>query len=226
MTTGLAPIPRSRVRQAVKFAMAAALPKRYFIVHGDRQCGAIALTFDDGPDPDHTPKVLDVLRENNVKATFFLIGQKIEWHPEIVLRIAGEGHSIGHHSYWHQDPAETSAKQLLDETEQTIAILEHVLGSHSTLFRPPHGKLKPGAMLGLMSMSQRVVLWNRDPRDYRASSADELCDAMLADRYEAGDIILLHDRIPHTADALRRAIPGIRERHPHLRFATIDSLVN
>lgn len=206
--------------------MAATLPRRWFLVRGSARCRAIALTFDDGPDPEHTPRVLDVLRDCNVKGTFFLVGHKVELYPDIVRRIAAEGHEIGHHSFWHGNPRETSSRQLLAEVRQTLDALERVLGFRPPLFRPPHGKLRATAMLGLIAMAQGIVLWSRDPRDYRAESSRELCDTLLSDPYVDGDIILLHDRIAHTPDALRAAIPAIQQRQPNLKFTTIKSLTN
>ena len=219
------PIPQSAPRQLIKRVMASMLPRRYFVVRGLARSSAIALTFDDGPDPTHTPRLLQVLKQFNIKATFFLIGQKVERHPNLVRLISDEGHEIGHHSFTHGEPAITSSQALLRETRETIAALESILGNRPTLFRPPHGKLRAGAMLGLMAMSQRVVLWNRDPRDYRCASSAELELSLAAMHYAPGDIILLHDRIPHTAEALKAAIPYIMERQPDLQFKTVSGLL-
>src|SRR5262249_10657688 len=113
----------SRYRQAAKKALAAFLPRRRLLVHGPAQSSAVCLTFDDGPDPTYTPAVLDVLKSHAVSATFFVIGQKAERHPDLIRRMAAEGHVIGNHTYSHSDPEKTSAHDLIAEVGRTSDIL-------------------------------------------------------------------------------------------------------
>src|SRR5438093_2268452 len=127
-------------RQLLRRALSASCPRRLLVTRGPHGKD-ICLTFDDGPHPDYTPRVLDVLGRHGVRATFFLIGREAERYPDIVRRIDTEGHDIGHHSYEHRTPALTSARQLAEEIGRTAAVFEGVVGRAGSLVRPPHGKV-------------------------------------------------------------------------------------
>ena len=198
-----APEPRpSPLRQLVRRGMAASLPRRLFMTSGPPADRTVALTFDDGPDPAHTPAVLDRLRARGVHATFFVVGRKAEAYPTLLQRIAAEGHEIGHHSWSHGEPQETSAAELVREARRTSALLERVVGRRPSLFRPPHGKLTPGKLLGLWSLGQTVVLWNRDPKDFASGAVEPIRRWFEEEPLSGGDILLLHDVHPHIAPAL------------------------
>lgn len=182
--------------------MAVALPRRLFMVSGPPASRSVALTFDDGPDPVHTPAVLDRLRALGVRATFFVIGGKAEAHPALIARIAEEGHELGHHSYAHGPPGATSAGTLLAEARRTSALLLRLAGRRPRLYRPPQGKLTPAKLIGLWALGQTVVLWNRDPRDFARSAADPIRRWFETEPLAGGDILLLHDVHPHIAPAL------------------------
>ncbi len=190
------------LRQLVRRGMSATLPRRLFMTSGPPASRSVALTFDDGPDPTHTPVVLDRLRTLGVRATFFLIGGKAEAHPALVARIADEGHEIGHHSYAHAPPRETSALTLLREARRTSALLQGLLGKRPCLYRPPHGKLTPSKLLGLWALGQTVVLWNRDPKDFASGAVDPIRRWFETEPLAGGDILLLHDVHAHIAPAL------------------------
>jgi len=192
----------SSLRQFVRHSMARTLPRRLFMTSGPPHSRSVALTFDDGPDPAHTPAVLDRLRALGVRATFFLIGGKAEAHPALVERIAAEGHEIGHHSYAHTPPPETSALTLVREARRTSALLERLLGKRPSLYRPPFGKLTPGKLVGMWALGQTVVLWNRDPKDFARGAVDPIRRWFETEPLAGGDIVLLHDVHPHIAPAL------------------------
>jgi len=163
---------------------------------------SVALTFDDGPHPEHTAAVLDRLRALGVRATFFVIGHKAEAHPDLVARIAADGHEIGHHSFLHTPPAETSALKLVGEARRTSELLERLLGKRPSLYRPPHGKLTPGKLVGLWALRQTIVLWNRDPKDFACGATEPIRRWFETEPLAGGDILLLHDVHPHIAPAL------------------------
>jgi peptidoglycan/xylan/chitin deacetylase (PgdA/CDA1 family) len=179
---------------------------------------SVALTFDDGPDPTHTPEVLDRLRARGVRATFFVVGRRAEAHPRLVSRIVAEGHELGHHSWSHGPPQETSARSLLDEARRTSELLERFAGRRPSLFRPPHGKLTPGKLLGLWRMGQTVVLWNRDPKDFARGAVEPIRRWFEEEPLAAGDIVLLHDVHPCIAPALDAAFERVARLG--LRFST------
>ena len=192
----------SPFRQLVRRGMAATLPRRLFMTSGPPASRSIALTFDDGPHPTHTPAVLDRLRALGVRATFFVVGHRAEECPSLVARISDEGHEIGHHSYSHSPPDQTSARALLAEARRTSALLERLVGRRPRLYRPPHGKLTPGKLLGLWALGQTIVLWNRDPKDFARGSTDPIRLWFQTEPLAAGDILLLHDAHAHIAPAL------------------------
>jgi peptidoglycan/xylan/chitin deacetylase (PgdA/CDA1 family) len=203
--------------------MAATLPRQRFIVRGPSCTGNVCLTFDDGPHPQHTPRLLDVLKEHGAKATFFMIGRDVEAHPAIVRRALAEGHAVGGHSFTHGEPGATSAKQLVEEADRTERLFEQIIGRRSTLFRPPHGKLTAGKLLRLWRAGQRVVLWNLDPKDFTCRSAAELAGRFSARGLRGGDMVLLHDNVPHAAEILPEIIGSARRNG--IEFATVTEWV-
>ncbi|WP_448614625.1 polysaccharide deacetylase family protein [Modestobacter sp. URMC 112] len=179
--------------------------------------GAVALTFDDGPHPDSTPRVLDVLRRLDVQATFFCVGRNARDHPALVHRALDEGHAIGSHSWSHPHPAETPRRRLSLEYSDGREAVASVVGRDVPLFRPPHGHLSVGD--ALLMRRQRLVtwLWTVDPEDWRpgVSSSDIVS---VASRAGSGDVVLLHDWVeqPWAPQALDRsatvkALPAIVE---------------
>lgn len=211
----------SRLRQLVKGAMAAALPRSLFMTHGPRQSNRVFLTFDDGPHPRYTPAVLDVLGRLAVPATFFLIGENVVRDPGLARRIVVEGHSIGHHTFGHRSPTATSAKQLIREVEECDRLFEGLMGRRSPIFRPPWGKLTLGKVLRLWAAGKTIVLWSLDPKDCIATSAHDLQVWFEAHPLSAGDILLLHDDQAYTPEVLPNVIDTARAKG--LTFAALDT---
>jgi peptidoglycan/xylan/chitin deacetylase (PgdA/CDA1 family) len=203
--------------------MSVALPRRLYMTSGPKNSGQVSLTFDDGPHPEHTPRLLDGLKARGIRATFFLLGRQVERHPEIVKRIAAEGHDVGHHSYTHGDPTTTSAIDLVREARQASALLERLVGRAPRLYRPPHGKLTPAKTLGLWGTRQTIVLWNQDPKDFSCGSTEALQSWFKGRTLSGGDVILLHDVHPFAAGALDVMVESVAAAG--LRFAPISAWV-
>jgi peptidoglycan/xylan/chitin deacetylase (PgdA/CDA1 family) len=172
----------------------------------------IALTFDDGPDPATTPAILDVLRAHNLKATFFVIGARAKQHPELIERIVSEGHALGNHTYYHRDMTKLPPDLMLKELQDTQAVVDQALGNHSqlTLFRPPCGapyntetdKL-PVFQSFMQEQRMYPVMWTIDSRDWALGDQPNLIvDNVAQITPEGGGVILLHDTLPQTVDAL------------------------
>ncbi len=191
-----------RWRHLVRSAMAATLPRTWFLVQGPKQSCSVCLTFDDGPHPEHTPRLLDVLGKYEIPATFFVVGRQAERYPELVRRLMAEGHTIGHHSYSHSEPRLTSAQHLLEEVRRTRELLSQLLGQSPNLFRPPCGKLTGAKLLLLWRAGQTIVLWNVDPKDYALPSAGEGLAWFQKNQLQGGDIVLMHDNQPHASEIL------------------------
>jgi len=201
-------------------ALAQVLPSARFMVRGPTAGQAVALTFDDGPHPGHTPRLLDALAAADIPATFFVIGREAERYPALVERIVHEGHAIGHHSWTHGEPAVTSAATLLAEVARCRALLAGLLGREVNRFRPPKGALTAAKLAGLWRAGQQVVLWSADPRDYALADAAPLRAWATDTAPRGGEIVLLHDNHPHAAAAL----PAMAAwRASGCRFVTLDA---
>jgi peptidoglycan/xylan/chitin deacetylase (PgdA/CDA1 family) len=180
----------------------------------------VCVTFDDGPHPELTPRLLDVLAKEAIKATFFVVGQRAEKHPEIVRRIEAEGHVVGHHSNSHPDPVHTSTLGMHREVRAASRLLREILGHPVRLYRPPHGKLRPADLPLIWSLQQTIVLWNVDPKDFAQPSAVHLADWFAARPLRGGDLILLHDSSPHALVALPTIAAGVRRSG--LQFGSLE----
>jgi peptidoglycan/xylan/chitin deacetylase (PgdA/CDA1 family) len=198
-------------RALIKKALFSAIPKKQLLNHGNRNRAQIALTIDDGPDPVHTPRMLDILRDFALKATFFVVGGAAEQYPEIVRRMKKEGHDVGSHSYSHPYFHQLSWSGAVREIGMARWVLNRILGEECKLFRPPHGKLSLRSLIPAWAAGQRVVMWNVDLKDYRAAEGD--VEAQL-DRtsFAAGDIILYHGISEPALKALPRVIEAARDK--------------
>jgi peptidoglycan/xylan/chitin deacetylase (PgdA/CDA1 family) len=207
-------------RQLVKALLTWAIPRRWFITRGPESSRTVALTFDDGPHPEHTPEILDFLRAEQVRATFFVVGREAARCPHLVRRMVAEGHAVGHHSYTHGSPGSTPTRALAAEVAQSVALLRDLGVESPTLFRPPHGKLTPTKLLMLWRHRCTVVLWSLDPRDGERDSPEALRAALAAKPMNSGDIVLLHDDHAGIPEAL--GLPLASARRDGLAFVTVD----
>jgi peptidoglycan/xylan/chitin deacetylase (PgdA/CDA1 family) len=206
---------RNPVRQLARRALAFSLPRALYITHGPRSSRCVCVTFDDGPHPELTPRLLDVLAKEAIKATFFVVGQRAEKYPEIVRRIEAEGHVVGHHSNSHPDPVHTSTLGMHREVLAASRVLREILGHPVRLYRPPHGKLRLADLPLIWSLQQTIVLWNVDPKDFAQPSAVHLADWFASRPLRGGDLILLHDSAPHAWVALPTIAAGVRRSGLH-----------
>jgi len=148
-----------------------------------------ALTFDDGPDPNVTPALLDVLGEHGAKGTFFVVGQAALRHPDLLERMVREGHAVGSHTFDHIALPELSARACLGQIRQGVAVLPE---GTSGLFRPPWGRQSPRTRMLTTLARQEVVGWSHDPGDYSDATDGEICNR-LVEGVSPGAIVLLHD---------------------------------
>ena len=151
------------------------------------------LTFDDGPDPQHTPPLLDLLRQHQVRATFFLIGSKAERQPQLVRRLLDEGHRLGNHSYTHPDFNRLSLAAKMDEIDRTDRVLQAFDGVRHHGVRPPSGAFSLALTLRLARERRRLLYWSYDSLDYQRRPPAELVAAMRARPPRPGDVMLMHD---------------------------------
>lgn len=178
--------------------------------HGDGGSGRIALTFDDGPDPTLTPKILDILKRYNARATFFVIGQNAERYPDIIDLELSWGHEIGNHTYTHKYLGH--AEDMVTEAE--IYECDSRIFEHNEyaprLFRPPGGIMNDRIKSVCAAMGYNVVLWSIDTRDWSGVSADDI-SAEILENIRDGAVVLMHDGVRgHTAEALEDILPQLK----------------
>ncbi|MGD0902100.1 MAG: polysaccharide deacetylase family protein [Terracidiphilus sp.] len=195
----------------------------------------LALTFDDGPNPAWTPRLLDILASHDVRATFFLLGKFAEAEPELVRRIVAGGHLIGNHSWSHPNLALTSASRVQEELARTSQTLEQIAGVTVRFIRPPFGARRPAVFRVARSLGMTSVLWNAMTSDWREPSAERIAEllARRIDRLErrgrAANVVL-HDgsHLKLGADrgpSIAAAEQLVARYKPTHRFITLDAWV-
>jgi len=195
--------------------------------------GELALTFDDGPSPTWTPKLLDTLASHGVHATFFLLGGFAQQQPDLVRRIAAGGHLIGNHSWSHPDLSRTSARRVREELARTSDLLEQTVGAPVRYFRPPFGARRPVVFRIARDLGLMPVLWNTMTNDWSEPAADQIT-ARLAEKIDRLTAkgravnIVLHDGGHHALSTNREpsvtaADQLIARYKPVHRFVTLEA---
>lgn len=187
-------------------------PEIFFLqaLDGERR---VALTFDDGPGP-LTPLILDVLKKYQIKATFFVLGERVQTYPEVVERMIEEGHVIGNHTYSHPDLRNLSPLEMYEEeVVPTSTLIGDITGYYPILLRPPYGAIEDEAILFLGEKGWRIINWSIDTFDWdrEQNSSEEILEKIEAYHHE-GAIILMHDGgsrstlevLPHLIMSLKR----------------------
>jgi peptidoglycan/xylan/chitin deacetylase (PgdA/CDA1 family) len=189
-----------------------------------------ALTFDDGPHPEYTPRILDILEKHQAHATFFMLGEAAERHPEIVKRVAEAGHAIGNHSWDHPSfPLLTRRER----REQIRACAKAIAPYGESLFRPPYGMQNLASRLDAFLMGYQVITWNAGADDWRGRNAASIA-RLIERKIQPGCIMVLHDRLVHalheeyfdrepTLAALQIVLPRLSGR---FRLVTVPQLLN
>lgn len=181
--------------------------------------GYVALTFDDGPTPRHTARLLDGLKERGVHATFFLVGYRLAGNEALVRRIRAEGHQIGNHSYDHAQLTALPTRQALEDLARCDLALCTLLGEGDYWVRPPYGCMGEGTLTGL---DVPVICWSVDPVDWASADADKIA-AHIVQNAVHGDIVLLHDCYASTVDAALQAIDALQAKG--MEFVTVEQLM-
>lgn len=197
--------PRSR-----KTRLLGLLPARVVTTRARTRDRTIYLSFDDGPHPDFTPPVLDLLAAHGATATFFLIGNRIEEHPDLVRRIVAEGHALGNHSWSHPLMGDLPLPAQLDEIAATDAVLSTYSGRATHPFRPPCGALPANLLLHFARTGRTIAFWSYDSHDYEQLPAQALLPQITANPPRAGDTVLMHDDNAATVDLLAGLLPQWR----------------
>lgn len=193
------------------------------VSYGPRNQKYVALTFDDGPNPQHTPRLLDMLRRRNVKATFYVIGKSVAAHPEIVRRTVAEGHEIGNHTWNHPNLKTLSDDKVSWELDKTRDAIISATGVQPRTMRPPYGSL---------AMHQRewiyrkygypTVLWDVDPLDWKKPGSSVVAHRLISGTRN-GSILLVHDLHGQSVDAIPQTIDALLRQG--YQFVTVSQLI-
>jgi peptidoglycan/xylan/chitin deacetylase (PgdA/CDA1 family) len=170
------------------------LQRRYegvFVLSATRSSRKVALTFDDVPDPRFTPKVLDVLKNKKVSATFFVVGTRSSKHPDILRRIHLEGHNVGNHSYSHPDFSKLPMAKVQEQINRAEVIINRIIGFRPKLVRPPYGEILPSQLEWAKQQCYTVVNWDVDSLDWRQLTADQVFQNVTS-AVQPGSVILMH----------------------------------
>jgi peptidoglycan/xylan/chitin deacetylase (PgdA/CDA1 family) len=195
------------------------IPARH---HGDRNSKLVALTFDDGP-TTYTEAILDILKAEGVQAAFFSIGKRAEASPEIVKRWQEEDHLIANHSYAHSFHFDWQNRDKMSaEIRRTNEVLKSIIGKTPLFFRPPYGVTNPELSHAVNLTSMHTIGWSLRSFDTSAKDADKLLQKLLK-QVRAGDIILLHDSVTHTASILTAFIKACRQKG--FTFVRLDKML-
>jgi peptidoglycan-N-acetylglucosamine deacetylase len=194
--------------------------------------GELALTFDDGPNPAWTPRLLDILAARNVRATFFMVGRFVEAESALVRRVLDAGHLIGNHSWTHPNLARTGYNRVHEELLRTSDALGQIAGRPIRYFRPPYGARRPAVLRLARELGMIPVLWNAMTTDWRENSADRITRNLVRminrnERHGSASTIVLHDGHHKTPGANRGPSVSATElliaryKSTH-RFVTVD----
>lgn len=183
----------------------------------------IAITFDDGPHPQNTPRLLDMLRARNIKATFYVIGRSVELYPQIVRRTVAEGHEIGNHSHTHRLLSKLGDSEMLTDLRRCHDAIGNAAGVQPRTMRPPYGGLlQRQRELVYSEFGYPVILWSVDPLDWKRPGASVVSSRILSGT-SSGGIILAHDLHGQTVDAMPVTLDGLLARG--FIFVTVSQLL-
>jgi peptidoglycan/xylan/chitin deacetylase (PgdA/CDA1 family) len=204
-----------------KPAPASEPPISFSAVHVDEPY--IAMTFDDGPHPTLTPKLLDLLAAHHIKATFFLIGQNVVEHPEVVQRAVREGHEVGNHSWSHPALGRMSDEAVRSQLRRTEEAIKNAAGVRPTLFRPPYGSITKRQERWIHGeFGYDTILWDVDPLDWKRPGPMTVCNRIVKGT-RPGSIVLSHDIHAQTIEAMPATLAQLEARH--FKFVTVSELI-
>ena len=184
----------------------------------------IAMTFDDGPSATLTPKLLDILAAHRIKATFFVIGENVVQHPEVVARAAREGHEIGNHSWSHPNFGKMSDDGVRSQVQRTDDAIKGATGARPTLLRPPYGSITARQKRWIHDQfGYQIILWDVDPYDWKRPGPSVVRNRILKET-QPGSIVLSHDIHPGTIEAMPSTFDALQAKG--FRFVTVSELIH
>jgi len=194
-----------------------------FIYSGPTEGNRIALTFDDGPTPGVTDRILDELKQRKIVATFFMIGERVAASPELARRVAGEGHEVGNHTFSHPKLSSLPDQQVRLEIQQAQNIIADTIKIRPRNFRPPYLAFRRNQAILAQEMGLSIVCGNLDSRDWSQAGEDKITDTILS-QTKCGSIIICHDIYAQTANCLGIILDELLKRG--FNFVSISALTD
>lgn len=183
----------------------------------------IAMTYDDGPHPQNTPRLLDMLRQRNIKATFYVIGRSVNMYPQITRRIVAEGHEIGNHTWTHRKLTALSDASVRSEMNRTRDAIVAATGVQPRTMRPPYGALRRDQREWIFKeYGYPTILWNVDPEDWRRPGPSVVASRII-NSTRNGSIVLAHDLHKPSVDAMPATLDGLLRKG--FKFVTVSQLL-
>ena len=184
---------------------------------------SIAITFDDGPNPELTPRLLDMLKERGIKATFFVVGKNVEEYPGIVTRMASDGHEVANHSWSHPALTKLGVESFRKQIENTNQAIANATGKRPVLMRPPYGATSVSLNKRLNEQfGLKVILWSVDPLDWKYRNSDRVYNSIIQNT-RPGSIILAHDIHATTVAAMPATLDALLAKG--YKFVTVSELI-
>ncbi|NQY75225.1 MAG: polysaccharide deacetylase family protein [Candidatus Margulisbacteria bacterium] len=183
----------------------------------------VALTFDDGPHPQYTEAVLNILKKENIKATFFMLGKQIELFPHIAKRVLDDGHTVGNHSFAHLDYSLYPKAAIKKDIQKSNRIFKEYLSIEPIYFRPPFGRVSTENLSILKSHFKHVIKWSIDTRDWDKETSKKNMVKHIGENVEPGSIIIFHDTHRYTPQELPIIIQELKNRG--YKMVTVSDLI-
>ncbi|WP_431030004.1 polysaccharide deacetylase family protein [Lysinibacillus sp. LZ02] len=182
----------------------------------------IALTFDDGPSPKVTPRILQTLKQHGAKATFFMLGKQVETYPQIAAQVANDGHEIANHSYGHPKLTKMTSQEMIKEMSEANTKIEMATGIEPVLFRPPYGAYNSDVVHYAKMNDYSMILWSVDSLDWKSRNSAAIND-IVTNNVTNGSIVLMHDIHASTAEALPELL--VKLKAEGYQFVTVSELL-
>lgn len=198
----------AKAEGALDLAQAAAQYPQLVVRQGKPQM-QVALTFDDGPDGHYTSAILDILKEKQAPATFFVVGYRAKAHPDMIKRIIEEGHTLANHSWNHPDMSRLGSQNITNQLAYTDNVLENTTGTRTHYFRPPYGAMNGSVISVANQLGYKVILWSVDPQDWRGYGPEKILQRVVG-AIHPGAIVLQHCTNNGTLYSLRSLIDKLR----------------
>lgn len=198
-------------KRFIKGQLAFWAPRKFIFASPAAPRDTIALTFDDGPYPVNTERILEILRGHKVKVTFFVSGNAAEHYPHVLKAIHDEGHEIGNHGYEHMRLSVVGYKKYAESIRKTDEVISAITGRKPTFFRPPYGELSFAIVRLILSHPLACAMWSKDSRDSFIKKPEDLFSYLQTQTFKQGDVVLFHDDQQQSIQILDQFLRYLKE---------------